>query len=162
MTNFRMSLRCATNANGVRRLRDLFRTPVNLLGFSPKRHAMIGLFLADSDLNSLFALPRNQLKEVAQLRVALPSFRSSGCKYFAGGFPALDFPDSHFEIPYYFRDLSANQGAAFGRSAQSPSPGRTRSNQPRSGGERSDSHSSPKSSGRHRQIKHFDLQLTDI
>jgi hypothetical protein len=94
-------------------LRDLFRTPVNLLGFSPKRHAMIGLFLADSDLNSLFALPRDQLKEVAQLRVALPSFRSSGCKYFAGGFPALDFPDSHFEIPISLSRLIRESGRRF-------------------------------------------------
>jgi hypothetical protein len=76
-------------------LRDLFREPINLLGFSPKRHAMIGLFLADSDLNSLFALPRDQLQEVAQLRVALSSFRSAGRKDFACGFLAFEFPDSH-------------------------------------------------------------------
>jgi hypothetical protein len=79
---------------GVRRLRDLFRTPINLLGFSPKRHAMINLFLGDSDLNSLFALPRDQLQEVAQLRIALSPFRSAGCKDFTCGFPALEFPDS--------------------------------------------------------------------
>jgi hypothetical protein len=36
--------------SGVRRLRDLFRAPINLLGFNPKRHAMIRLFLSDSDL----------------------------------------------------------------------------------------------------------------
>ena len=80
---------------GVRRLRDLFRAPINLLSFSPKRHAMIGFFLADSDLNSLFALPRNQLQEVAQFRVALSPFRSAGRKDFACGFFAFEFPDSH-------------------------------------------------------------------
>src|SRR5215510_14980192 len=80
---------------GIRLLRDLFRAPINLLAFSPKRHAMIGLFLADSDLNSVFALPRDQLQEVAQLRVALSPFRSAGCKDFAGGFLAFEFPDSH-------------------------------------------------------------------
>jgi hypothetical protein len=56
---------------------------------------MIGFFLADSDLNSLFALPRNQLQEVTQLRVALSPFRSSGRKDFACGFFAFEFPDSH-------------------------------------------------------------------
>jgi hypothetical protein len=76
-------------------LRDLFRDPIDLLGLSPKRHAMIRLFLADSDLNSLFALPRDQLQEVAQLRVALSPFRSAGCKDFARGFFAFKFPDSH-------------------------------------------------------------------
>jgi hypothetical protein len=80
---------------GERRLRDPFRAPINLLGFSPKRHAMIGLFLADSDLNPLFALPRDQLQEVAQLRIALSSFRSAGCIDFARVFLAFEFPDGH-------------------------------------------------------------------
>ena len=80
---------------GVRRLRDLFRAPINLLGFGSKRQAMVGLFLADSDLNSLFALPGDQLQEVAQLRIALSPFRSAGCEDFAGGFLAFEFPDSH-------------------------------------------------------------------
>jgi hypothetical protein len=56
---------------------------------------MIRFFLADSDLNSLFALPRDQLQEVAQLRVSLSPFRSAGCKDFARGFLAFEFPDSH-------------------------------------------------------------------
>jgi hypothetical protein len=56
---------------------------------------MICLFLADSDLNSLFALPRDQLQEVAQLWVALSPFRSTGRKDFACGFLAFEFPDSH-------------------------------------------------------------------
>lgn len=77
-------------------MRDLFREPINLLGISPKRHAMIGLFLADSDLNSLFALPRDQLQEVAQFRVALTPSRSSGGKDFACGFLAFELPDSHY------------------------------------------------------------------
>jgi hypothetical protein len=82
---------------------DSFRAPINLLGFGPKRHAMIGLFPGDSDLKSLFALPRDQLQEVTQLGVALPAFRSASCKDFAGGILAFKFPDSHlwFEIPFY-------------------------------------------------------------
>jgi hypothetical protein len=56
---------------------------------------MIGLFLADSDLNSLIALSRDQLQEVAQLGVALSPFRSAGRKDFAYGFLAFQFPDSH-------------------------------------------------------------------
>src|SRR5262249_12010103 len=87
---------------GVRRLRDLFRAPIDLLSFSPKRHAMIGIFLADSDLNSLFALPRDQLQEVAQLGVALSSFRSAGCIDFAYGFLAFEFPDSHCGFGFLF------------------------------------------------------------
>ena len=56
----------------VRRLRDLFHEPINLLGFSPKRHAMIGLFLADSDLNSIFTLPLRGAAAFARNRPALP------------------------------------------------------------------------------------------
>src|SRR5262245_34969952 len=63
---------------------------------------MIGLFLANSDLNSLIALPRDQLQEVSQPGVALSSFRSAGCKDFACGFLALEFPDSH-SLPISFR-----------------------------------------------------------
>jgi hypothetical protein len=76
-------------------LRDLFRAPINLLGFRSKRHAMLGLFLTDSDLNSLFALPQNQLQEIAQLRISLSPFRSAGGKDFTYGFLAFEFPNSH-------------------------------------------------------------------
>jgi Methyltransferase domain len=74
---------------GVRGLCDLFRAPINLLGFCSKRHAMIGLFLADSDLYSLFALPQNQLQKVAQPGIALSTFRSTGSINFADGFIAF-------------------------------------------------------------------------
>jgi hypothetical protein len=112
-------------------LRNLFREPINLLGLSPKRHAMICLFLADSDLNSLIALPRDQLQEVAQLRVPLSPFRSAGCKDFTGGILAFEFPDSQcgfgllfssVEIkvqPYlsYLRSQYANTGLSKSGSA---------------------------------------------
>src|SRR5215475_10958232 len=79
---------------------------------------MIGFFLADSDLNSLFALPRDQLQKVAQLRIALSPFRSAGCKDFACGFLAFEFPDSHcgFELPFPFAEITTyrNPGGRFG------------------------------------------------
>ncbi|HEX5086032.1 MAG TPA: hypothetical protein VFY40_28695 [Blastocatellia bacterium] len=127
-------------------MRDFFRTPINLLVFGLKRHAIISLFLADSDLNSLGALPRDKLQEVAQFWVALSTFRSASCKDFAGAFPAFDFPDSHFRNPILLLRLIRESGRRFW---------------PR-GGERSDNYSSPESSARHRQIKQFDLQLKRI
>src|SRR5215475_4527568 len=83
---------------------------------------MIGFFLADSDLNSLFALPRDQLQEVAQLRVALSPFRSAGCKDFAYGFLAFEFPDSHcsFDLLFSFAEITTyrNPGDRFGSTFQ--------------------------------------------
>jgi len=59
---------------------------------------MIGLFLADSDLNSLFASSWDQLQKVVQPGIALVTFRTSRGKDFARGFSALEFPDSHSVI----------------------------------------------------------------
>jgi hypothetical protein len=100
-------------------LRDFFRAPINLLGFSSKRHAVVSLFLADSDLNSLFALSQDQLQEVAQFRVALSPFRSARRKDFASGFLAFDFPDCHFRNPMSFSRLIRESERRFRREAVS-------------------------------------------